>query len=428
MFGSRFVYLVDDEDLQHALDVDQPQIGRREERGAGPRSAGPPLGGGIRIAPEGSCYTILMARTVVQLLGPSTGGIRAHVAELSGRLTARGWQVTVAGPAAVMEGVGTQDGVVPVPSGWNPAHVRRARTALQRLLADRPDVIHAHGLKAALVALTVRRRPPVVLTIHNLVAGTHAGVRVRAMRTLESAIIRRADHVITISDEIAARITDVVPAERRSFVLPVAPPRTVRTPVEVVRATNGIAAEAPLVVIVARLHPQKDIGMFLRAIAQVRSTVPTVRALVVGDGPDRGELTRLCASLGLDDVVVFTGHRPNPADEMHAADVVALSSRWEGSPLVVAEYLALGKPLATTAVGTVVRHLDDGVSARIVPVGDDRAFASAMAELLTNRERAEQIGHAGRLIGHDVFDAERLVDGVEAAYRHAAGRTPSGHE
>ena len=357
-----------------------------------------------------------MAGSVVQLLGPSTGGIRAHVAELSTRLVARGWDVRVAGPSMVMSGLWPQDAVVPVPGGWNPLRVRAARRALRPLLVRRPTVLHAHGLKAGFVATTVRRRPPVVLTIHNLVAGTHSGLRVRVLRRVEAAIIRRADHVITISDEIDDRIAPFVTLDRRSFVLPVAPVRTVEVAPAAVRALHGIGPEAPLVVIVARLHPQKDLGTFLRAMVEVRALVPDVRALVVGDGPERAALASMRDELGLADVVQFVGHRPNPADEMNAADVVALSSRWEGSPLVIAEYLMLAKPLVTTAVGTVTRHLRDGESARIVAIGDVGAFAAAVASLLADRPAAARMGHAGFVMGHDVFDAERLVDGVEGAY------------
>jgi len=343
-----------------------------------------------------------------------------HVAELSARLRRRGWTVAVAGPAGVMAGVGAQDATVPVPAGWNPIAVRGARRALRPLVARPAAVLHAHGLKAAAVAFTIRRRPPVVLTIHNLVVGTHAGLRARALRTFESAIIRRADHVITISDEIDGRVAEILAPSRRSLVLPVAPVRSVTRPAVDVRADHGVGAQAPLVVVVARLHPQKDLGTFLRAVAATREQVPDVRALVVGDGPERDALRAERDALDLTDVVVFTGHRPNAVDEMHAADVVALSSRWEGSPLVVAECLTLGRPLASTAVGTVTRHLVDGVSARIVPVGDACALATAMIDLLTDRDLAERIGRAGHRVGQDVFDAERLVDGVERVYEQVS--------
>lgn len=361
------------------------------------------------------------AMRVLELLGPSTGGIRAHVAELSLRLEARGWGVVVAGPAGVMDGVGRQDAVVAVPSGWNPVAVRRARTQLRAVLAAAPfDVVHAHGLKAALVALGVGARPPLVLTVHNLVGGTAAGMKARVLGRVERSILRRSDHIVVISDEIAQHLAGLVPPERQTFVLPVSPRRSPDRPAAAVRADYGIAAHTPLVVVVARHHPQKDLPMFLRAMVQVHAAVPGVRAVMVGDGPERTGLEAECTRLGLAGVVSFAGFRQNPADEMQAADVVALSSRWEGSPLVVAECLALGRPLVTTAVGTVARHLVDGMSARIVPVGDHTAFAAALVELLGDRDRAAAIGAAGQALAASTFDPGHLVDAIEQVYRRVA--------
>ncbi|TPW09000.1 MAG: group 1 glycosyl transferase, partial [Acidimicrobiaceae bacterium] len=290
------------------------------------------------------------SRTVVELLGPSTGGIRVHVGELARRLQRRGWSVTVLGPAHVMDGAGDQAGVVDVPSAWNPISLMRARRQLARRCSG-VTLVHVHGLKAALVALTLRRRPPMVLTVHNLVVGTRHGMSARLLHRLESFIIRHADHVIVISDEIGQRLRGTVPDDRQSFVLPVSPTRAVSMTRTEVRHLHGIADDAPMVVIVARHHLQKDLPMFLRAMAAVHRALPAARAVMVGDGPDRRSIEAERDRLGLTDVVVIAGHRPNPVDEMHAADVVALSSRWEGSPLVVAECLALGRPLVTTAVG-----------------------------------------------------------------------------
>jgi glycosyltransferase involved in cell wall biosynthesis len=369
------------------------------------------------------CGTPGRTESVLELLGPSTGGIRAHVAELSRRLAGRGWHVVVAGPDGVMAGVGGQGAVVPVPSGWNPRHLRAARARLRALLAPTPfDVLHAHGLKAAFVALGVRPRPPVVLTVHNLVSGTTAGLSAGVLGRVERSILRRVDHVVVISDEIARHLTGLVPADRQTFVLPVSPRRQPTRPAAEVRAEYGIEPDQPFVVVVARHHPQKDLGMFLRAMSRVRVEVPRVRAVMVGDGPDRALLEAERDRLRLADVVTFAGHRPNPADEMQAADVVALSSRWEGSPLVVAECLTLGRPLVTTAVGTVVRHLTDGRDARIVPVGDDEAFAAALIDLLTHPDRAAAIGAAGRAVAASTFDPERLVEAIEQVYRQVAAR------
>jgi glycosyltransferase involved in cell wall biosynthesis len=282
-------------------------------------------------------------------------------------------------------------------------------------------VVHVHGLKAALVTLTIRRsrRPPLVLTIHNLVAGTQQGLARRVLASVERSIVRRVDHVIVISPEIGERVEHLQPADRRHDVLPVSPRRRPTTSAREVRDSYGIDQAAPLVVIVARHHTQKDLPMFLAAMALVRRRLPDARAVMVGDGPERAAVEAERHRLGLDDAVVIAGHRPNPIDEMSAADVVALSSIWEGSPLAVAECLSIGAPLVTTAVGTVTRHLVDGESARIVPVGDAAAFADALVELLRSPERRAAIGAAGRAVAARTFDPDALTDAVVRVYRAA---------
>jgi glycosyltransferase involved in cell wall biosynthesis len=358
--------------------------------------------------------------TVIELLGPSTGGIRAHVGELARHLDRSGWTVSVVGPEGVMSDAGRQDGNVGVPTGWNPVALARARRQLRtQMRRCVPDVLHAHGLKAALVALTIPagRRPPVVLTVHNLVAGTQEGLSARVLASVEQWLLHRADHVIAISDEIAERLRRVVGPDRWTFVLPVAPARHVTRSRADVRRDHGVPVEAPLVVIVARHHAQKDLPMFLRAFARVVAVLPGARAVMVGDGPERGAIESERRALALDESVVIAGHRPNPVDEMHAADVVALSSRWEGSPLAVVECLSLGKPLVTTAVGTVTRHLSDGINARIVPVGDDAAFASALIDVLSDPAAAAALGAAGKRVAQETFDPDHLSAGVEDVYR-----------
>lgn len=319
-----------------------------------------------------------------------------------------------------MDGAGEQDGVVDVPTTWNPMALLRARRQLRtQLAANATDLVHAHGLKAALVVLTIRRRrrPPLVLTVHNLVTGTRHGAGERMLSIVESGIIRRADHVVAISDEIDRRLTGLVPEGRKTFVLPVSPARSVTRSRHEVRAEYDIADDAPMVTIVARHHVQKDLPMFLRAFADVVAQMPTARAVLVGDGPERRAIESERDRLGLGASVTIAGHRPNPVDEMSAADVVALSSRWEGSPLAVAECLSLGRPLVTTAVGTVTRHLSDGVNARVVAVGDHHAFGHALLDVLRDPAGATTMGRAGQDVAEQTFDAEQLVDGIESIYR-----------
>ncbi|MEO7429978.1 MAG: glycosyltransferase family 4 protein, partial [Acidimicrobiales bacterium] len=190
-------------------------------------------------------------RVALQLLGPSTGGIRQHVTQLARGLPEVGWQAWVAAPAGVGEGTDLPPAsVVAVPSGPNPLGALRARAAL-RPVAQGADLVHAHGLKAGWVAALAGTGLPLVVTVHNLVLDEAAGRSARVLRRLEGWLPSRADGVIAVSEEIAARFGG--PSESLWVVPPAGPlPRPGRD-AATVRTALGVALDAPLVVSVARL-------------------------------------------------------------------------------------------------------------------------------------------------------------------------------
>jgi glycosyltransferase involved in cell wall biosynthesis len=148
----------------------------------------------------------------------------------------------------------------------------------------------------------------------------------------------------------------------------------------------------------------------------LRDRVPGVRVAVVGVGPDRDALVARAEALGVDGTVTFAGPSPDAADELAAADVVAMCSLWESGPLAVAEALLLGRPVVATPVGFVPELVEDGVSGRIVPVGDADALAAALAEVLGDPAVAGRLGAAGRLVAEEALGADRLAGEVAHVY------------
>lgn len=347
---------------------------------------------------------------VLLLLGPSTGGIRAHVGALAGALEERGWEVGVAGPAGVLEGIRPLDHVVPVPAGTSPRPAVLGRRSLRRV-ASRYDLVHAHGLKAGWVAALAALDVPLVVSVHNLVLDDVAGRTAPLLRVLEASLIARADATIAISDEVARRFTGVRGAARLTTVAPLGPSPVVRAVAADVRAGLGVPPGAHLVVTAARLHPQKGLFDLVEAADLLRSRVDGLRWVVLGEGPQRAQLEALVVARGLGDVVVLPGSRPSVADELAAADAVAVTSRWESGPLVVLEALALGRPVVATAVGLVPDVVGPSLG-RVVPVGDPEAMADALAEVLV----APPSARAARP-GADRYGPDRLVPPIEAVYR-----------
>lgn len=355
-----------------------------------------------------------MGDRVLQLLGPSTGGIRRHVIEISNRLRDRAWDVTVAGPAGVVD-ESDLDHAVEVPSTIAaPSSMISARRQL-RGAADGVDLIHAHGLKAGWLASTLPNRPPLVVTVHNLVLRESAGRAAPLLRLLEGRLPSRSDRVIAVSQEIADRFGR---PPHMAVIPPAGPVPVVRRAGEDVRAELGIPARAPLAVNVARLHPQKDVPTLLLAAAQVAE----LHVAIVGVGPLDHELRDLAHQLAVGDRVHFTGQHDNPADVMAAADVVVVTSLWESGPLALVEAMALGRPVVTTPVGLAQALVIDRDTGRMVAIGDAAAVAEAIEWVLADPSRAGAMGERGRAAVNSTLGADRLVADIESVYRLALAR------
>lgn len=352
-------------------------------------------------------------RLALELLGPSAGGIRRHVAALAERLPEHGWAAETAGPGGVLDGLAELHHHVRVP-GPGPALLGAVRALRKAVDRSDAEVIHAHGLKAGWLAALARTGVPVVVTVHNVVLDEAAGPQAVLLRRLEAALPSRAAATIAVSGDIAAHLRPTGAAI--DVVRPVGPePRPRRSPAEV-RAGIGVPGGVPLVVALARLHPQKDLPTLLRAIAQVRSSHPEVHLAVFGEGPEEQRVRALVAELGLGEVVHLHAPTDDAAGALVAADVVAVSSIWEGSPLVVAEALELGRPVVATAVGAIPDLVLDGKTGRLVEPSDPGALAAGIRSLLDDREAAAEMGEAGRQRVLERLDRDRLVAEVAAVY------------
>lgn len=356
---------------------------------------------------------------VLQLLGPSTGGIRRHVAHLTERLRQRGWSVETAGPAGVLDGLAVAlDRVVEVPARFPSPHLQgvvAARGALADMV-DRFDVVHAHGLKAGWLAGSLVRRPPLVATVHNLVLAEVSGAATPVLRLLEACLPARAERTVAASRQVARRFTGLPGAGRVRTIPPVwPPPRPVR-PRDQVRAELGSGPDQLLVVAVARLHPQKDLGTLVEAMGRLHRRVGGARGAIVGEGPLEVDLRRHIGQLGLSEVVTLAGAWSSSADALAAADVVVVCSRWESGPLVAWEAMQLGRPLVSTPVGAVPDVVVDGVSGRLTPVGDVGALAATLESVLSHPSTAQALGEAGRAAVGARYDETSLVARIEAVY------------
>ncbi|WP_167828789.1 glycosyltransferase family 4 protein [Streptomyces sp. MZ04] len=334
----------------------------------------------------------------VQVLGGGSAGSSAHVRSLAAGLAARGVRVTVCAPseaATAYDLTGTGARHVHVPRRSDPVSVASLRVAC----AD-ADLVHAHGMHAALraaLALT-GRRIPLVVTWHTR---AHAeGARAHVLRALERRVAKAAAVVLGTSSDLVDRARRRGARDARLAPVTLPAPRAVdrdgRDDEEPggfrhkARAELG-AVDRPLIVAVGTLERHRGYDVLLDAARAWRHLDPLPLLVIAGEGPERAELKRRIEGEGLPARLV--GRRDDVPQLLAAADLVVLPSSWESRSVLAQEALHARVPLIATAVGGVPELVGD--AAELVPYGDAEALAAAVARLLADPERRERLKEKG---------------------------------
>jgi glycosyltransferase involved in cell wall biosynthesis len=371
----------------------------------------------------------------------NVGGPALHVAYLSEGLRDYGYETTLVS-GTVGDDEGSMEQFVRS-HGIEPVFVRAlqrevapfddltATREVRRLIKEiRPHILHTHTAKAGAVgrtaaALAGRARPPVLVhTFHGHVLRGYFSRRTTAgFRQLERGLARPTDALIAVSPEVRSDLVrlGVAPASRITVVrlgldlderVAAAPDARERT-----RAELGIAPDRFLIAWLGRMTPIKRPEDLLHAFALLLERASDVELALVGDGPLRPALAELADELGIGDRCHFVGYREDVASMYAAADVVALTSANEGTPVSVIEALAAGRPVVSTDVGGVRDVVRDGQDGFLVEPGDVAGFAAALARLALDRGRAEELGAAARERVQRRYSVPRLLDDVDRLYR-----------
>jgi glycosyltransferase involved in cell wall biosynthesis len=312
--------------------------------------------------------------------------------------------------------------------------VARAELRLLRLVrAFRPDVIHAHTLKAVLCCRVAAFGYRPALRVTQVPATVH--LHSRLLRWLDRWTLVRDDLVLgsceAIADQYRAMGARSVAVSYYGCDVHRFDPST---PGTAFRREFGLAADTPTVGMVARIQPIRlpafeEIGVkghevFLDAAPLILKRVPGARLFVVGDsllgaGEYRAELEARAAALGVSQSVCFTGYRSDIATVLAGLDVVVNPSLEESACYTMVEALLMRKGVVASNVGGLPDTVQHGETGLLVPPGDPAALAAAVTELLTDPLRSQEMGRRGRDRCLRRFDIDVTVAQVDDLYRAA---------
>jgi len=318
----------------------------------------------------------------------------------------------------------------------------------------RPDIVHTHTAKAGAVGrvagflyrwltletLIGRPRPcKFVHTYHGHVFHSYYGAgQTRLWLAIERLLARLVtDRLIVISKQQSVEIGESFRVGRpdQIRVVPLGLDLDVFADYGSRRAKFreelGVADDTIFVGIVGRLTAIKDHEMFLHAIVRLKEIdsacrrEDAVRFVVIGDGSLRAMLEQQARTLGLEKDVIFAGSRNDPEYFYPALDVVALTSRNEGTPLTLIEAMANARAVISTTVGGVVDLLGEVVEEGAykvhrrglgVPAGNVDAFAAGLSRLIHEEALREELGARGLEFVHVNYSKDRLIEDIKGLY------------
>jgi glycosyltransferase involved in cell wall biosynthesis len=298
--------------------------------------------------------------------------------------------------------------------------VRKARKLLAKV---KPDVVH--GQEIGLYGdIAVKLSPNTVVTTHGLPhvenkkavnRSLRERLRAKPMENLMRRVLRRAKVVISISAYDARELDGMVEGTRVSIANPTAAEFFSIAP-------SGMTERR--ILFAGVLTPRKNPEGLIDAFARLCKSDPVARLVMVGPQPDvdfANAIRDRISRLGLDDNVDMVGLVDNDRlrEEIAAARVVALFSREETAPTIIAQAMAAGKPVVASDVGGVSEMVSDGETGYVVAPNDVATLACKLQALLDDQELSQRMGKRGHEVALRRFAPAAVAQATADAYRAA---------
>jgi len=276
----------------------------------------------------------------------------------------------------------------PLPLIFIPLGLIRFTTKIKKA-----DLIHAHqALSPAILAYLISKlyHIPFIVTCH--------GSEIRHPKNklvwlIQSFILRRATYVTVVSEELKRILIHsyYVDPSRISII------RNGYDEKEINRLKRETEVEkSKKIIFVGSLRPIKDPYTLLLGFIKIKTKYPEVKLYIIGDGPLREQLKKVCMQNDLCSSVIFEGRKTHRETLRSIAEstIFIMTSIGEGLPTVLIEAMALGKPVVATAVGGIPEIVKHEINGLLIPPRCPECVAQALDKLLSNPDLRKKYGKA----------------------------------
>lgn len=355
---------------------------------------------------------------------PQASGQTTHVLSLAKALNKEQYSITVVLPSHLPRGISafrqTGVNVIPLPMRkllWDPKSI----ASLVHLIREQEfDIVHVHSQEAGFVVRIFARAAGAKKIIYTpqCTSIRHSNW-IWLYHSIEKVLSLVTDKIISVSEIDRMRIIQWgIPASKVITINNGIDLRLTNDPVDVSswKAMLGMDRQVPVVMQVGRLTYQKNPLSFVHGAAQVIDEMPNTQFLLVGEGPLKEDVENTISQLRIQGNVQCMGKQDNADKLIGIADVITLTSRWEGLPYVLLEAMAWSRPVVTTAVNGCTELVENGVTGFVVPEDDVTSWANCVIEILKDPQGSIEMGKNGYKRLKENFSLEKMLVQIEGLY------------
>lgn len=305
-------------------------------------------------------------------------------------------------------------------------NLRGAREILRYADQHGFEVIHTHGYKADILLSLVpgRRRQRMVCTLHGW-ASVGRRDRLWFYEALDRLLLRRFDHVVTVSQPMCKLVSRYVADDRLSVI-----PNGIELPARRGEADGDVTGtrprhaqtEAVRILAIGRLSHEKGFDRLVEATRILNAGGMNLLVTIAGEGPCRVELERQIAASGLDGRVRLAGYVADVDKLYQGSDLFVLCSRTEGLPLVLLESMSRGLPVVATPVGEVAVVLGHGQFGCLLDDADPQTLADAIWRIAGSPDSADMASRASLHVRAE-YSVEKMAARYCRVYAASIGET-----
>jgi len=300
--------------------------------------------------------------------------------------------------------------------------IKEIKKLLQK---EKPDIAHVHGTRAAfwirLSSIGLRDTPKIIYTLH----GFHLLRKNFLIRwlllILERLLNTWVDILVCVSEtdkNLVLKYKTISPEKIKMIKNGVNIDKFKINSELVQKEKKELGIENKFVLCsIGRLHPQKDFFTILRAIRIVLTEAKNIKLLIIGDGPLRKSLERKAKDLELSGQVNFLGFREDVPVLINISDIIILSTKWEGLPLVPLETGACKKPIIASDVNGVRETIIDKKTGYLFKPSSAEDLAEKIIELLRSKELRRKIGENAFDFISENFSKEKMIEKYQKLYQ-----------